>query len=268
MGGEIVGRDLRLALGGEPGPMTLRISDLAGAPRFAATAKLERADSSAVVAAFGGPRDRLSGPLDVDASLAGPLAGGDALLTALEGDVSLRIAPGKLRKVSLLRQALAVAGGVALVSGKGKDDADTVRRYGGDEFESLSGRFHVAKGRAQTDDLRLVYPDYTAQLRGNVGLADRALDLRGTLELEQPEKGRPRTIPLASVTGTIDAPEVALSREALAGAAAAYTGDERRRAKWESKLDKKLGDGQGKQVLEALDKVLQGMSQPKPEPEE
>jgi hypothetical protein len=67
------------------------------------------------------------------------------------------------------------------------------------------------------------------------------------------------------VTGTIDAPEVALSREALAGAAAAYTGDERRREKWESKLDEKLGEGQGKQVLEALDKVLQGMSQPKPE---
>jgi hypothetical protein len=264
-GGEIVGRDLRLSLGGESGPMTLRVEGLAGAPRFAATAKLEHADSSAVVAAFGGPRDRLSGPLDVDASVAGPLAGGDALLAALEGDVSLRVAPGKLRKVSLLREVLAVAGGVALVSGRGKDEADTLRRYGGDEFDSLSGRFHVAQGRARTDDLRLVYPGYTAELRGSVGLADRALDLRGTLELERPEKGRPRTIPLASVTGTIDAPEVALSREALAGAAAAYTGDERRRAKWESKLDKKLGEGQGKQVLEALDKVLQGMQQPKPE---
>jgi len=266
-GGEIVGRDLRVSLGGESGPLTLRIADLAGAPRFAATAKLEQADSSAVVAAFGGPRGRLSGPLDLDASLAGPIAGGDVLLAALEGDVALRIAPGKLRKLSLLRAALEAANGVAKASARA-EDAEALKRYGGDEFESLSGRFHVAKGSARTEDLRLVYPDYTAELRGRVGLADRALDLHGALELERPAAGRPRTIPLASVTGTIDAPEVALSREALAAAAAAYTGDARRREKWEGKLDKRLGEGQGKQVLEALDKVLQGMSQPKPEAEE
>jgi hypothetical protein len=263
-GDSIDGRDLRLSLGGESGPLTLRITDLAGKPRFAATAKLEQADSSAVVAALGGSRDRLSGPLDLDASVSGPLAGGDELVAALEGDVALRVAPGRLRKVSLLRTALAAAGGVQLARGKGDDE---LKRLGGDEFESLSGRFRIAKGSARTDDLRLVYPGYTAELRGRVGLADRALDLRGTLELEKAD-GRPaRTIPLASVTGTIDAPEVALSREALAGVAAAYAGDERRREKWEHKLDKRLGDGQGKQVLEALDKVLQGMQQPKPEAE-
>jgi uncharacterized protein involved in outer membrane biogenesis len=260
-GEKIAGGDLVLSLGGESGPATLRLLDLDGAPRFAATAKLEKADSSAVVAAFGGPRDRLSGPLDLDASLSGPLAGGDALLAALEGDVAMRIAPGRLRKVSLLREAFALAGGVQLARGKA-GDADELRKYGGDEFESLSGRFHIAKGVARTDDLELDYEGYTAELRGSVGLADRALDLHGALELDRPQNGR-RTVPLASVTGTIDEPQVALTPEALAGAAAAYAGDERRREKWEKKLDKRLGDGKGKDVLQALDKMLQGMSEPK-----
>jgi len=31
------------------------------------------------------------------------------------------------------------------------------------------------------------------------------------------------------------------------------------------KLDERLGKGEGKQVLEALDKVLQNMAEPKPE---
>ena len=245
-GDAIEGKDLRLSLGGESGPLTLRLTDLAGKPRFAATAKLAKADSSAVVAAFGGDRDRLSGPLDLDARLAGPLAGGDALLEALTGDVSFRIAPGRLKKVSLLTAAFAAAHG-----------------KGSDAFDSLSGRFDIAKGDARTENLRLESDGYTAELRGRVGLADRKLDLRSTFASER--KG---TIPLATVTGTLDAPEVAMSREALAGVAAAYAGDERRREKWERKLDKRLGEGEGKQVLEALDKVLQGMSQPKPAPEE
>jgi uncharacterized protein involved in outer membrane biogenesis len=251
-GDAIEGKDLRLSLGGESGPLTLRLADLAGTPRFAATAKLAKADSSAVVAAFGGDRDRLSGPLDLDARLAGPLAGGDALVEALTGDVSFRIAPGRLAKISLLTAAFAAADATRRSHGEGSD-----------QFDSLSGRFEIAKGDARTENLRLEYEGYTAELRGRVGLADRKLDLRSTLA-----GSRGRTIPLASVTGTIDAPEVAMSREALAGVAAAYTGDERRREKWERKLDKRLGEGEGKQVLEALDKVLQGMSQPKPAPEE
>jgi hypothetical protein len=255
VGDAIEGKDLRLSLGGESGPLTLRLTDLAAKPRFAATAKLAKADSSAVVAAFGGDRDRLSGPLDLDARLAGPLAGGDALVEALTGDVSFRIAPGRLTKISLLTAAFAAADATGQSRGKGGK--------GSDQFDSLSGRFDIAKGDARTENLRLEYEGYTAELRGRVGLADRELDLRSTLAAS-----RGRTIPLASVTGTIDAPEVAMSREALAGVAAAYAGDERRREKWERKLDKRLGEGEGKQVLEALDKVLQGMSKPKPAPEE
>jgi hypothetical protein len=179
---------------------------------------------------------------------------------ALEGDVSLRIAPGRLRRVSLLREAFEAARVVRAKDGAG------ARAYG-DEFESLSGRFRIQSGEARTDDLRLVYGDYTAELRGSVGLADRALDLRGSLTIDEElaQAGR-RTIPLASVTGTLDDPRVALSQEALAGLAAAYTGDERRRAKWEKKLDERLGEGKGKGVLEALDQVLDSLQKPPAKP--
>jgi hypothetical protein len=71
-----------------------------------------------------------------------------------------------------------------------------------------------------------------------------------------------RSVPLASVGGTIDAPEVELTREALAGAASAYARDERRRRKWEKKLDERLGEGQGGQVLDALDEVLDSLERP------
>lgn len=272
-GEEVVGRGLRLVVAGEAAPLTLRLADLAKRPRFELATQLDDADSGALVAAFGGDRDRLSGPLDLDARLSGPLAAGE-ILRELRGGVSLRIAPGRLRKVSLLKAAFAAAGGVQAARGK---PSEALGRYTGDEFQSLSGHFRLAGGSARTDDLRLVYPGYAAALEGRIGLTDRALDLRGALELD-PEAdralaagpGRQRTIPLARVGGTLDSPELTLSNEALAGVAAAYAGDDRRRAKWERKLDDRLGDGQGKQVLDALDKVLESLQKPaerKPEPE-
>src|SRR5262249_51165690 len=113
---------------------------------------------------------------------------------------------------------------------------------------------------------------YTAELRGRMGLADRALDLQGTLHVDESLGDAigvaGRTIPLASVRGTLDDPEVALSREALAGIAAAYAGDPRRREKWEHKLDERLGDGRGKDVLQALDKMLEALQEPKKQPDE
>jgi hypothetical protein len=258
LGGEIEGRGLLAAVAGQEAPVTLHLRDLAGAPRLELATRLQGADSSALVAALGGDRDLLAGPLDLDAALAAPLGGERPPLAALAGDVSVRIAPGRLRRVSLLREAFEEARIVRPRDGAGE------RAYG-DEFESLSGRFRIRDGEARTDDLRLEYGDYTAELRGSVGLADRALDLRGTLLVDEElaQSGR-RTIPLASVTGTLDDPRVALSQEALAGLAAAYTGDERRREKWERKLDERLGEGRGKGVLEALDQVLESLQKAPP----
>jgi hypothetical protein len=263
-GDAIAGRELRARLGSEEAPLILVLDGLAQAPGLRLATRLEDADSSALVAAFGGDRDRLSGPLDLEADLRAPLTGPKAPLGALEGEVSLRIAPGKLRNVSLLRAAFETAGAAA-ASGEGRD---ALQRHYGDEFQSLSGRFRIRDGEAHTEDLRLVYEGYTAELRGSIGLADRALDLRGDLTLDEElgSDGGRRTIPLASVTGTLDEPRVSLTREALAGIAAAYAGDPRRREKWERKLDDRLGEGRGKDVLDALDQMLDTLKKPPPEP--
>jgi AsmA-like C-terminal region/Domain of Unknown Function (DUF748) len=266
LGDEVVGRELRASLAGQEAPITLRVADLAGAPRFRLGARLERADSSALLGALAGNREILSGPLDLTADLGGPLAGPAPLLQAIAGTVDLRIAPGRLRNVSLLRTAFRTAR--VAESARGKDGSQ-LDRYYSDEFESLAGRFRVADGKARTDDLRLVYGGYSADLRGGIGLEDRALDLRGSLTLE-PEvdsalvggSGRRRTIPLASVKGTVEDPQVALTPEAMAAIASVYVQDERRREKWEKKLDERLGEGRGKDVLNALDKVLQSLQQP------
>jgi hypothetical protein len=263
-GNGIAGRELRARLGGQEAPLTFALDGLAEAPTVRLATRLEDADSSALVAALGGDRERLSGPLDLEADLRAPLAGPKPPLAALEGEVSLRIAPGRLRKMSLLRAAFETPGAAAASGG-----GDALRRHYGDEFESLSGHFRIRDGEAHTEDLRLVYEGYTAELRGSIGLADRALDLRGDLTLDEAALGSGgagrRTIPLASVTGTLDEPRVALTREALAAIAAAYSADPRRREKWERKLDDRLGEGRGKDVLDALDQMLETLKKPPPD---
>jgi uncharacterized protein involved in outer membrane biogenesis len=216
-------------------------------------------EASALVAAFGGKREVLEGPLDLDARLEGRLGRRRSALATLGGDVSLRIAPGRLRNASLLRAALAGAARV----GRGPAAEGALEQAADDRFDSLAGHFHIERGVARTDDLRLAYPGSAALLRGSVGLADQALDLSAAAEIGTPAAGaRPRSIPLASVRGTLDDPELELTNAALAGAASAYTGDERRRRKWEKKLDERLGAGQGGQLLQALDKAFESMKPP------
>jgi hypothetical protein len=260
LGDELVGRDLRASVGGKEAPVELRLHELAAKPRFAVATKLEGVEASALVAALGGKREVLEGPLDLDARLEGRLGGRRSVAT-LGGDVSLRIAPGRLRNASLLRAALAGAargGRVAAAEGALEQARD-------DRFDSLAGHFQIERGVARTDDLRLAYPGSAALLRGSVGLSDRALDLSATAEIGAPAAagaGRPRSIALATVRGTIGDPEIELTGEALAGAASAYASDERRRRKWEKKLDERLGSGQGEQVLKAFDKMFESLKPP------
>jgi hypothetical protein len=130
--------------------------------------------------------------------------------------------------------------------------------------------------------LRLVYDDYRVDLAGVYGLLDRSLDFRGKLTMfeeidralaEGETRGVKRELPLAAVRGTLDDPKVRIAPEvALRFAAAYYAGGERRE-KLEQKLDEKLGEGGGKQVIDLLDSVLGGRkkqaeegAEPAPEP--
>jgi hypothetical protein len=139
----------------------------------------------------------------------------------------------------------------------------------------MGGTLRIGGGLARSDDLRLVYRHYTVDLRGSVGLVDQRLDLRGKLTIDeeiddaiasegpsdqqQPRPGRSRVIPLARVTGTLDSPRVEITDEAVLRFAALYA-TQKRRDKWERKIDERLGEGSGRQVLDALDQILSGES--------
>jgi hypothetical protein len=276
-GDALAGEKLELRIGEQLFALGLRIEALAREPRARLRlASGEGADAGQLVAALSGKPGTLEGPLSLRGVVNAPLADPDALLRALSGDLQLGVTPGRLRGVSLLRSAfdaLGSAGGLAAQLA-GAKQRERLARFEQDAFETLAGSFHVAEGFARTEDLHLVYPGYRVDLRGALGLLDRSLDFRGKLTLFEeldraladgeaapgaaPARGVKRELPLAAVKGTLDAPRVVIEpRVALQFAALYYAGGERRE-KLEKKLDERLGEGGGKQVIDLLDSVLGG----------
>jgi hypothetical protein len=267
-GATLRGEALRARLGDFEAPVDLLLTDVFGEPRVSLDGRLVGADSSALVAALSGgspdAEDVISGPLDLEAHLAA--AAGDPVAT-LAGSVVFEIAPGRLRGVSLLRSAVesaGLAGSAALAAGEA-GGGSTVQRFYDDQFESLGGSVVIKAGVAHTDDFRLVYRHYIVDLEGDIALDGLALDMTGTLTIDEEldaalqggEEGRRRVVPLARVGGTLESPRVQLTSEAIRMIAGAYA-TERRRAKWESKIDEYLGEGSGRELLDAL---LSGGSQ-------
>jgi AsmA protein len=218
-GDTLLSRDLVAELGGQSLPLDLRVKGLRGTPRWTLRGVLEGADANALASAWAGTPDTLFGTLYFDAELAAPAGGDRALLDALTGKLALRIEPGRLRGVSLLRTAIDSIGPLAeaaLLAGQLRGGS-TLQRFFDDEFTSLTATFQVRDGRARTRDLQLVYRLYQINLQGDLGLADGALDLTGTLTMFEDEDsgGAPvrkirRVLPLAAVRGTFRKPRVAI----------------------------------------------------------
>ncbi len=279
-GDAIVGEDLDLRVAEQPFQLDLQIQELAGTPRMAVRLDADEADSQVLLTALSGKEDALSGPLRLRSEWAGPLTGEGDLLQRVTGKLRFDVAPGRLRGVSLLEQTvdgLRKEGG-AVVAAARLAAGEKAEKYYADRFERLGGTLAVKDGVAGTRDLRLQYRDYRVDLRGSVGLVGRELDLRGTLTLfeeldqelagegEAPREPRRRVIPLAAVKGTVDDPNVTITQEAALAFGAAYVADDRRREKWERKIDERLGEGSGKDVLDILDSILTG-EPPPAEPE-
>jgi len=270
-GDRLVGTGLDARLGEFAAPVDLRVSDLFGERGIALDTVVEGADSAALERALSPDSGRLSGPLDLEIHVN---AAADDLLASLGGTVDFAIAPGRLAGVSLLRSAVESAGllGSAALEAK-SGEGDRLARYYDDAFESLAGSVQIRDGVAHTDDVRLDYRHYGVDLRGDVALDGLALDMTGTLTIDQeldaalrgePGEGRRQVIPLAHVLGTIDAPIVRLTPEAIRMIAGAYVTD-RRREKWESKIDKYLGEGSGRELLDALLSQPSGEGEPSSE---
>jgi uncharacterized protein involved in outer membrane biogenesis len=267
-------RDLVARIAGQPFTVAAELTRLATQPAYRAQLGAKQIDSKALVNAFSQRKDVFEGPLTLKSDFSGPLASSAQLLQTVRGNARVDVGRGRLRGVSLLRgtfDQLGSLGELALKTGRAEGGKDLQRFYE-DEFESIGGTFVVADGRATTDDLKMIYRDYTVDLRGGLGLADQSIDMTGKLTIDnevnkavagQTAAGVPGTsanihaIPLAHVTGTLSEPKVSIRPEDAASFAASYALG-RDRGKLEKKLDEKLGQGTGREVLDALDNLLGG----------
>jgi hypothetical protein len=286
-GARIASRELTALIGEQTVPLNVTVDDLSGAPRYRVRANAEKADVDALVKALTGTGGTLTGALTSNMSVEGPLGGTQSALETLAGDCSLDIREGRMRGVSLLRHSmerLGALGDVALALGAAKG-GKTLQRFYEDDFESITGNFRIAAGKARTDDLKLVYRHYTVDLKGLYGLLDSGLDFSGKLTIdpevtaamvepaagstEPPAEtpGRRRVIPLAHVGGTLTEPRVSITREA-ALALATELGTGQRRGELEQKIDERLGEGAGKEILGTLEGILGRRKQPEPPPQE
>jgi hypothetical protein len=256
--------------------LDLELRGLATTPRYRVRANTRGADTNALLGALAGLDDTLHGPLTADADLSGPLGGSAEPLAALVGRARLEIGRGRLKGVSILGDTLEGLGtlGEAALLAEQRRGSKSLQRFTGDEFESISGSFDLAGGRARTDDLRLVYRNYSVDLRGSLGFLDESLDLTGKLTIDEevdaalaPGPGgtasRPKVIPLARVRGTLRSPRIELTREAVVALGLGYQGSQRRE-KWEEEIDERLGEGSGREVLDALEGILGGRRESPP----
>ncbi len=201
----------------------------------------------------------LSGRSEVDGTLLanGKLTAASPDIAALAGTGRIDIRPGRIQGFSLAKSLLGtfaeLPGVAASVSGV------DLSRYDDERFERLTADYQIAGGRVSTENLELAYQNMTAFLHGSVGMSDRSLDLAGRVvltreadaELAGARRAKERVIPIAHITGTLDAPRVELDQKTLAALALAYGGNDKTR----EKIDKALGPG----AAEAVEGFLGGL---------
>jgi hypothetical protein len=264
-GGSIRSDGLVAEVGGQRLDVHLTLADLAGRPREQLGVAARGADAAALLEGLTGRPDLLEGPLGADLELGGPLGAG---VDGIAGTMSFQAGPGRIPSFSPLALALErlrdLGGPLADLEHGRRGQA--LQRFTGDAFESLSGHVRLADGIARSDDLALRYPGYAIEVAATVRLADQSLDGKGRLVLgpdlyaalvDRPagSTGGGRVLPVSHLGGTLGHPSVELDSQAsLALAAQVAAGGKRRRI--ERKLDKVLGAGAGRDVLDALDGLL------------
>jgi hypothetical protein len=189
------------------------------------------------LAAFRLHQDSLLGALDLDADLHALAFGDEPLLSTLRGDVALRIAPGELRGISILRatlRALDDALGRGLLERlrlptRERPLSHDLEAHDTDAFESLSASFTIFDGVAHTSDFRFVTPGYTFTMGGTIELAGLGLDASGEMRLgsgltsalargigmEQLPLMHEFVIPIPRLRGTLLDPDPELDASAL-----------------------------------------------------
>jgi len=213
--GDVVrSRALRAVVAGQTLEIDLTVSDVSREPRHHVTVSADDIDTNALLSSYTRVKDALYGTLDLQADVAGTLAGAESIARSLEGSLRFEISDGRLVGVSLLESAL---GGIQAVLGALRVAglvlrSDKLERFYGDAFESIGATLEISDGVVRTEDFRLVYPGYSVDLWGTLELEGLGLDMKGRLALgsevasvlgDRSSPGQRREIPLAAVKGTL-----------------------------------------------------------------
>lgn len=178
------------------------------------------------------------GPLTLRGDLSGRAssAGGEtAMLDSLVGDLELDMGRsvgdgsegGRIVGFSLLGSVFAglqefgdathLSG---LLNGVGAPD---ITKFSNDAFDTVRVVFRVRDGQLETEQARLVYAHYGANLRGTIELVDLSLDMKGDVQLGSEvaavlgarAKDGEIVVPIAHIGGTVDKPDVSVSKTAV-----------------------------------------------------
>lgn len=286
-GSRIRSKDLTVDSAGQKVDLDFDLSGLGGKLAYRVEAQTHDADTNQLVSAFTSRRDTFFGLLGFDGTVSGKLGDGPPLQFA-QGRSKLDIRDGKVVGLSLIQSLFSGLGtkgqAAAGVAGIALDVAQVftgrnLERFYGENFDSLTGTFRLASGVASTDDLRLVYQDYTAALKGRFDLNDGKFDLQAVLTLGQavdqalgaaPAEGKkPLVIPVP-VRGSLDQPfrigvnpTLDITPEVVTLVAGRYLSREveevsKLKQKGKSEIDKALGEGAG-DVAEDIIRQVPGL---------
>lgn len=143
--------------------------DMRGAtPLCDVNLRLDRIDSTQLIAAVTPMKGMVSGPLTAQLQLRLKPGAADQVARSLNGTIQLSLNPGRLTSFDLTEE----------LSRIGKFIGLTPKSTGGTQVASLEGSLNIKDGLATTEDMKLRLSNMTAALKGKLHLADQTLDLR------------------------------------------------------------------------------------------
>lgn len=166
--GQLALRPLRASMYGGFHTGSLEIDTRPTPPVYHLASKLEKIESSDLLAAATALRGVLSGPLSSDLDLRFSPGEPAALGQSLNGTLSLRLDQGRLANFNLTNQLASLAQFLGYSTSPSNFT----------QFRALSGDLNIQNGRAQTQNLTLDMEHINSTVTGAINLADQSLDLK------------------------------------------------------------------------------------------
>ena len=137
-------------------------------PLYSMNSKLEKIESSLLLAAATSLKGIISGPLSANLNLSFSPADPIQIARSLNGTISLNFSQGKIASFNLINELSSLA---KFLGFNGSGEKFT-------QFVGLSGDLRLDSGNATTQNLKLELANLSAALTGQMNLADQTLDLK------------------------------------------------------------------------------------------